>query len=155
MAQTAGQGSQRGAVLSGLDRQRSRVGSQRTGPYQLAHFSTQPSPSTRWPALAVDASLAATSPIRAGRGLVITQCLACHRLNGAGSTNTGPDLNVPINPTGHFQPAALHRYIRNPASVRDWPGRTMPAFAPDQLSDREIDLIVAHLAYMTSPKVAR
>jgi mono/diheme cytochrome c family protein len=47
----------------------------------------------------------------------------------------------------------LRRYIRNPASVRDWPGRTMPAFAPNQLSDREIDLIVAYLAYMARRKV--
>ena len=42
-----------------------------------------------------------------------------------------------MNPVDYFQPAALRRYIRNPASVRDWPGRSMPAFPPDQLSDRE------------------
>jgi mono/diheme cytochrome c family protein len=31
----------------------------------------------------------------------------------------------------------------------------MPAFPRDQLSDREIDLIVAYLAYMAQPKVGR
>jgi len=46
-------------------------------------------------------------------------------------------------------------YIRNPASVRDWPGRTMPAFSPDQLSDREIDLIVTYLAYTAQRKLER
>ncbi|MBN3723786.1 c-type cytochrome [Burkholderia sp. Ac-20379] len=124
-------------------------------PYQIAQLATQPSPSARWPALAVDPALPATDPIRAGQSLFITQCLACHRLNHAGSADTGPDLNVPMNPVEYFQPAALHRYIRNPASVRDWPGRTMPAFSQDQLSDREIDLIVDYLAYMAGRKVGQ
>ncbi|WP_322092273.1 c-type cytochrome [Paraburkholderia bannensis] len=122
-------------------------------PYQIAKLATQPSPSARWPVLAVDPALPATDPVRAGQSLFITQCLACHRLNHAGSADTGPDLNVPMNPVEYFQPAALHRYIRNPASVRDWPGRAMPAFPPEQLSDREIDLIVAYLAYMAQRKV--
>lgn len=121
-------------------------------PYQIAQLATQPSPSARWPVLAVDPALPATDPIRAGQSLFITQCLACHRLNHAGSADTGPDLNVPMNPVEYFQPAALRRYIRNPASVRDWPGRIMPAFPQDQLSDREIDLIVAYLAYMAQRK---
>ncbi|WP_322041915.1 cytochrome c [Paraburkholderia sp. J67] len=124
-------------------------------PYQIARLATQPSPAARWPVLAVDPALPATDPVRAGQSLFITQCLACHRLNHAGSADTGPDLNVPMNPVEYFQPAALHRYIRNPASVRDWPGRVMPAFAPDQLSDREIDLIVAYLAYMAQRKTGR
>ncbi|WP_321843895.1 cytochrome c [Paraburkholderia bannensis] len=122
-------------------------------PYQIAKLATQPSPSARWPVLAVDPALPATDPVRAGQSLFITQCLACHRLNHAGSADTGPDLNVPMNPVEYFQPAALHRYIRNPASVRNWPGRAMPAFPPEQLSDREIDLIVAYLAYMAQRKV--
>jgi len=124
-------------------------------PYQIAQLATQASPATRWPALAVDPALPATDPVRAGQSLFITQCFACHRLNGAGNANVGPDLNLPMNPTEYFQPAALHRYIRNPASVRNWPGRTMPAFSPDQLSDREIDLVVTYLAYMAQRKVTR
>ncbi|RQS65054.1 cytochrome c [Burkholderia sp. Bp8963] len=124
-------------------------------PFQIVHLATQRSPAARWPALAVDPALPATDPLRAGQSLFITQCFACHRLNGAGSAATGPDLDVPMNPVDYFQPAALHRYIRNPASVRDWPGRAMPAFSPDQLSDREIDLIVAYLAYMGRRNVAR
>ncbi len=121
-------------------------------PYQVTHLALQPSPAARWPALAVDAALPATDPVRAGQTLFITQCLACHRLNGAGSSNMGPDLNLPMNPTEYFQPGALHRYIRNPASLRDWPGRAMPAFSTAQLSDREIDLVVTYLAYMAGRK---
>ncbi|RQP97312.1 c-type cytochrome [Burkholderia stagnalis] len=124
-------------------------------PFQIVQFATQKSPVARWPALAVGSELSATDPVRAGQRLFITQCLACHRLNGAGSSDSGPDLNSPMNPVEYFQPAALHRYIRNPAAVRDWPGRIMPAFSQDQLSDREIDLIVAYLAHMARKKVGR
>ncbi|MGS0891503.1 c-type cytochrome [Burkholderia stagnalis] len=121
-------------------------------PYQIVRITIESSPVARWPSLAVDPALSANDPARLGQHLFVTQCLACHRLNGAGSSHAGPDLNEPMNPVDYFQPAALRRYIRNPASVRDWPGRSMPAFPPDQLSDREIDRIVAYLTYMARRK---
>ncbi|MBZ5795187.1 cytochrome c [Burkholderia contaminans] len=121
-------------------------------PYQIVRVTMESSPLARWPSLAVDAALPADDPARAGQHLFVTQCLACHRLDGAGSSHAGPDLNTPMNPVDYFQPAALRRYIRNPASVRDWPGRSMPAFPPDQLSDRELEQIVAYLAYMAKRK---
>ncbi|KWC77077.1 cytochrome C [Burkholderia cepacia] len=124
-------------------------------PYQIVRVTIESSPLARWPSLAVDAALPADDPARAGQHLFVTQCLACHRLDGAGSSHAGPDLNTPMNPVDYFQPAALRRYIRNPASVRDWPGRVMPAFPPDQLSDRELEQIVAYLAYMAQRKAAR
>ncbi len=122
-------------------------------PYQMAHLEALPSAVKRWPALAVDPALPATDPIRAGQNLFITECLACHQLNHAGSAAIGPDLNLPMNPTEYFQPAALHRYIRDPASVRHWAAQKMPAFGRDQLSDREIDLIAAYLGAMSHRKV--
>ncbi|AOJ41710.1 cytochrome C [Burkholderia lata] len=124
-------------------------------PYQIVRVTIESSPLARWPSLAVDAALPVNDPARAGQHLFVTQCLACHRLDGAGSSHAGPDLNAPMNPVDYFQPAALRRYIRNPASVRDWPGRSMPAFPPDQLSDRELDQIVAYLAYMARRKAAQ
>ncbi|WP_071332805.1 c-type cytochrome [Burkholderia contaminans] len=124
-------------------------------PYQIVRITIESSPLARWPSLAVDAALPANDPARAGQRLFVTQCLACHRLDGAGSSHAGPDLNTPMNPVDYFQAAALRRYIRNPASVRDWPGRSMPAFPPDQLSDRELDQIVAYLAYMARRKAAQ
>ncbi|NIE57853.1 MULTISPECIES: cytochrome c [unclassified Burkholderia] len=124
-------------------------------PYQIVRITIESSPLARWPSLAVDAALPANDAARAGQHLFVMQCLACHRLDGAGSSHAGPDLNAPMNPVDYFQPAALRRYIRNPASVRDWPGRSMPAFPPDQLSDRELDQIVAYLAYMARRKAAR
>jgi mono/diheme cytochrome c family protein len=119
-------------------------------PFQMARLSSQPSPARRWPQLAVDPALPAGDPVRAGQALFVTECMVCHRLNGAGSADVGPDLNRPMNPTRYFAPAALHALIRNPASVRDWPGRQMPGFAPEQLSDREIDLVIAYLTHMAA-----
>ncbi|MBJ9920350.1 c-type cytochrome [Burkholderia cenocepacia] len=124
-------------------------------PYQIVRITIESSPLARWPSLAVDTALPANDPARAGQRLFVTQCLARHRVDGAGSSHAGPDLNTPMNPVDYFQPAALRRYIRNPASVRDWPGRSMPAFPPDQLSDRELDQIVAYLAYMARRKTAK
>ncbi|MBP0606939.1 MULTISPECIES: c-type cytochrome [Burkholderia] len=124
-------------------------------PYQIVRITIESSPLARWPSLAVDTALPAKDPARAGQRLFVTQCLACHRIDGAGSSHAGPDLNTPMNPVDYFQPAALRRYIRNPASVRDWPGRSMPAFPPDQLSDRELDQIVAYLAYRARRKAAK
>ncbi|KWH62745.1 c-type cytochrome [Burkholderia anthina] len=124
-------------------------------PYQIVRITIESSPLARWPSLAVDAALPANDPARAGQRLFVTQCLACHRIDGAGSSRAGPDLNTPMNPVDYFQPAALRRYIRNPASVRDWPGRSMPAFPPEQLSDRELDQIVAYLAYMARRKAGK
>jgi len=117
-------------------------------PYQMARLATQPSAAARWPQLAVDPGLPATDPIRTGQSVFVTQCLTCHKLNGAGSGDMAPDLNFPMNPTEYLSPTALHALIRDPASVRDWPDRKMQGFTPDQLSDREIDQIVAYLRHM-------
>jgi mono/diheme cytochrome c family protein len=117
-------------------------------PYQLKRLESQPSPLERWPALDVDPALSATDPTRTGLSLYKTQCLPCHALNGAGAGTLGPDLNQPMNPTKYMTQDGLHALIRNPKSVRTWPTIHMPGFAPDQLSDREIDLIIGYLTHM-------
>jgi mono/diheme cytochrome c family protein len=123
-------------------------------PYQVAKLDSQPSPATRWPALGVDPALPATHPVRAGQALFVTQCLPCHTLNGAGTGTVGPDLNKPSSPTEYLTPAGLHALIRDPKSVRTWPEQRMPGFAPDQLSDHEIDLVIGYLAHMTTRRTA-
>ena len=119
-------------------------------PYQVAKLASQPSPASRWPALGVDQALPATDPVRAGQALFVTQCLPCHTLNGAGASTVGPDLNRPMNPTEYLTSAGLHALIRNPRSVRGWPEQRMPGFPADQMSDREIDLVIGYLAHMTA-----
>ena len=85
---------------------------------------------------------------------LFTSCsaLPCHKLNGGGASDVGPDLNLPQNPTGYFTPQRLHDVIRNPKTVRTWPAQTMPPFPADSLSDREIGLIVAYLKHMAGRK---
>jgi mono/diheme cytochrome c family protein len=123
--------------------------------YQLAKFESQLSPVARWPGLAVDQSLPADDPIRAGQTLYIAQCLPCHKLNGGGASDVGPDLNLPMNPTQYMTAAGLHALIRDPKSVRSWPGMKMNGLPPDLLSDREIDLIMAYLKHMAGRKPAQ
>jgi mono/diheme cytochrome c family protein len=123
--------------------------------YQVAKLESQPSPASRWPALGVDPALPATHPVRTGQALFVTQCLPCHALNGAGSGTVGPDMNKPMSPTEYLKPAALHALIRDPRSVRSWPGQLMPGFAADQMSDREIDLVIGYLAHMAARRPSK
>jgi mono/diheme cytochrome c family protein len=124
-------------------------------PYQLAKLESQLSPVARWPNLVVDPALPATHEARAGQTLFITQCLPCHMLNGAGSSDVGPDLNAPMNPTAYMTRAGLHALIRDPKAVRSWPTQIMPGFAADQMSDRDIDAVIGYLAHMADRKTAR
>jgi len=55
-----------------------------------------------------------------------------------------------MSPIEYMTRAGLHALIRNPKSVRTWPEQRMPGFAPNQMSDREIDLIIGSLAHMTA-----
>jgi mono/diheme cytochrome c family protein len=119
-------------------------------PYQVAKLETQPSPSSRWPALGVDPALPATHSVRAGQALFVVQCLPCHTLNGAGSSNLGPDMNKPMNPTEYLTHNGLRALIRDPKSARSWPAMLMPGFTADQMSDREIDLVIEYLAHMAT-----
>jgi mono/diheme cytochrome c family protein len=124
-------------------------------PFQMAKLASQPSPAARWPALAVDPALPPTDPVRAGQALFVVQCLTCHKLNGAGAADVGPDLNLPQNPTEYLTPQGLHDLIRNPKSVRTWPAQAMPPFPPDYLSDREIGLVIDYLKHMAGRKEAQ
>jgi mono/diheme cytochrome c family protein len=124
-------------------------------PYHVAKLEKQPSPIARWPALGVEPALPAKHSVRAGQALFVTQCLPCHTLNGAGSSTVGPDMNTPMNPTEYLTTDGLRSIIRDPRAVRSWPGLLMPAFPPDQMSDREIDLVIEYLAHMAARRTAK
>jgi mono/diheme cytochrome c family protein len=121
-------------------------------PYGVVKIAAADSPAKRWPALALDKKLAADAPARAGQALFATNCMVCHRMNGAGDAEVGPDLNLPKNPVEYFKKDALHAYIRDPSSLRAWKAMGMKGFGNDALSDREIDLIIAYLDYMAAHK---
>lgn len=115
--------------------------------YKLAALTVTDSPTQRWPGLAVEARVPAADPVRRGLDRFVAVCMACHRFNGEGEGTQGPDLGRPMNPVEYFQPAALKKYIRDPAALRAWPEQKMPGFAADSLPDSDIDAIVAWLAY--------
>jgi mono/diheme cytochrome c family protein len=123
--------------------------------YQVAELVNELPPAVRWPQLAVDAALPATGDARLGQAIFITQCLPCHMLDGAGSSDVGPDLNRPMNPTAYMTRQGLHALIRDPKSVRTWPTQIMPGFDTDQMSDAQIDQVIGYLAHIAARKAAQ
>jgi len=121
-------------------------------PYMVARIAAVDGPERRWPEIGVDPALPAAHPARAGLELFVTQCMACHRMNGAGAAEMGPDLNLPQNPTEYFRAEALPAFLRNPAALRAWPGQKMSGFSPEQLSDAEIARVIAYLEHMAGRK---
>ena len=117
-------------------------------PYMVVKLARRQPPEQRWPQMAVSAELPADHPARRGLAHYVMHCMACHKLDGAGEATIGPDLQQPMNPVQYLQPQALRQLIRNPASVRDWPDRAMPGFAPDQLPDAELDELLAYLGHL-------
>jgi mono/diheme cytochrome c family protein len=117
-------------------------------PYQIEAIRVVASRAVKWPQLAVDERVPLNSPIRRGQMLFVTQCMVCHRMDGAGDASVGPDLNRPHNPTEYFQPWALKAYIRDPKSIRTWSGMRMPGFDKTLINDADLDAIVAYLGYM-------
>ncbi|WP_132319077.1 c-type cytochrome [Pseudobacteriovorax antillogorgiicola] len=97
--------------------------------------------------------LEAGSPIMQGFQVYQKRCMQCHTLNGEGPSTMGPDLNLPMNPTEYFKPAALRKFIKNPASVREWSDMKMRWVAENTWSDQDIEVLVAYLEHMASRKL--
>lgn len=119
-------------------------------PFQVVSIRGMASVAERFPALlpAKDAN----AEVLAGFAQFQKNCLACHRLNGAGDAQFGPDLNLPHNPTEYFAGDFLSRYIRDPQSLRRWPQGKMPGFSPQVLSDGELQQLIGYLRHMAGRK---
>jgi mono/diheme cytochrome c family protein len=124
--------------------ERSSIGSEQW-PYQIASLTGVESPAHRWPQMAVDASLPADAPARHGQQVFTVQCMPCHRMKGAGVGELGPDLGQPMSPAQYFTADGLRKLIRNPKSVRTWPGQIMPPFDAEKLPDADLDAVIAYL----------
>ncbi len=116
-------------------------------PYALASLTAVASPLQRWPQLAVADRLPQDAPERIGLTVFVSNCLACHRMNGGGDSEIGPDLGRPMSPTQYMTLTGLKRLIRNPASVRAWPNMQMSGFDVDAISNAELDALVGYLAH--------
>ena len=121
-------------------------------PFQVASIRRLAPVTERFPALRPASELSAADPVNRGFVLFQKNCLACHRLNGAGDAQFGPDLNLPYNPTEYFHPEFLRRYIRNPQDLRQWPQARMPGFSKEVLTESDLDAVLAYLAHMAGRK---
>jgi cytochrome c2 len=122
-------------------------------PWQLATIRVQESVAHRFPAIAPDKSVRQDNKIWGGFEVYSKQCLACHTINKQGDAVMGPDLNMPLNPLEYLTEPALRKLVRDPKSVRDWPGSAMPGFDAKRVSDEDLDNLIAYLRYMTSRKI--
>ena len=119
-------------------------------PFQVVRIRQLASLAERFPALLP--AVQADAQVQLGFSQFRKHCLACHRLNGAGDAQFGPDLNLPYNPTEYFTAGFLQRYIRDPQSLRRWPQGRMPGFSEAVLSDPELAALLAYLQHMTGRK---
>jgi len=123
-------------------------------PFMLANFKVQPALNLTYPNIFPDKHLPTNGPITRGFEVFMNHCFACHTLNGSGSAHFGPDLNIPLNPTEYLKPYALKKLIRNPQSVRYWPKANMKGFTRKEMSNKEIDFVIAYLQHMSKRKVS-
>ena len=86
-----------------------------------------------------------------GRGFA-AQCIPCHRLNGGGASEIGPDLRQPMAATDYMTEAGLRALVRDPKSVRTWPQQQMPAFPPTILPDTDLNALIAYLKQIASQR---
>lgn len=117
-------------------------------PYAISEIRVLAPVGERFPTMLPDSKLAADDPVNQGFTLFQKNCLACHRLNGDGDSQLGPDLNEPHSPTEYFSAGYLRQYIRNPQSLRSWPQGKMPAIPEQVLSDSDLDKVLDYLEHM-------
>ncbi|MBS0238049.1 MAG: cytochrome c [Proteobacteria bacterium] len=133
--------------------ERSAIGNE-LWPFSLASLSGVDDPIRRWPQIAVDRSLADDAPERKGQAVFIKNCMTCHRINGAGEGEMGPDLGRPMSAVDYITERGLRAIIRNPKAVRSWPQQQMEGFSEAAISNAELDALVSYLAYMGKRKSA-
>jgi mono/diheme cytochrome c family protein len=122
-------------------------------PYKLARLSQVESADHRWPQLSVPASASNDATIKRGHDVFLVQCLPCHRLNGGGASEMGPDLGQPMSPTQYLTEEGLRALIRNPRAVRTWPGQQMIGFSNAIITDSDLDALMAYLRAEAESKV--
>ncbi len=122
-------------------------------PYQLAAIRALLDVDARFPAIVPPAD--ASAEVRQGFAVFKRTCFACHTMNGAGDAKLGPDLNLPYNPTEYLRADLLRGFIRNPQSLHRWPGAKMQGFpTTKEMSDADLDAVLAYLRYMAQHKAA-
>ena len=113
-------------------------------PFMLAGFEIKDSLEKTYPKIVPDPRF---TP---GLNVFVKNCFACHTMNGNGTSQIGPDLNIPMNPTEYLRETAFKKLIRNPSDVRTWPNAVMKGFSKDVLSDEDLDNLILYLKDMAA-----
>lgn len=121
-------------------------------PYMLERLTAVQSPERRWPQLEVNTALPADAPARLGESIFAVQCLPCHRINGGGASDIGPDLGQPMAAADYMTEQGLRALVRDPKSVRTWPQQQMPAFSPTVLPETDLNALIAYLKQIASQR---
>jgi mono/diheme cytochrome c family protein len=119
-------------------------------PHGLLSLTFVAGPLQRWPQLELPAEHSADAAARSGQAIFLSLCLPCHRFNGGGASDIGPDLGQPMNATGYLTEAGLRALIRNPRGVRSWPGQRMEGFGQKTLPEADLDDLLVYLRMMAS-----
>jgi mono/diheme cytochrome c family protein len=123
-------------------------------PYALAGFKVTRSIGELYPAIVPRrGKYSQADPIGRGFEVFTKNCFTCHTMNLQGSSQMGPDLNVPMNPTQYFTTQALRTLIRNPQDLHFWPQSKMHGFSVTELSDAELNDLLDYLKAMSHQKV--
>lgn len=124
--------------------------SQEQWPYQIAKITEVVPLEKRYPQIMPKGG--ASNAAQRGMQVFVENCATCHKLNGGGDAAVGPDLNKPFSPTEYFNEPFLRKLIRDPASVRNWGNRIMPAFSPKAINDSQLDDLLAYLRQMAAQR---
>lgn len=120
--------------------------------YAIARIDIGASAAERFAAIRPAADQPADGPVMHGFATFQRVCFSCHSINRTGDANLGPDLNVPYNPVEYLGDEKLAKLIRDPQSLRWWPGSKMSAIDEKTLSESELKDLLAYLHHMAGRK---
>lgn len=124
-------------------------------PFNLATLEVKSAADVSYPKIQPDTSVKASDPIRKGLKIFQKNCFVCHTLNREGTSQVGPDLNVPFNPTEYLKEGFFERYVRNLQDVHYFPNAKMNAFPKEAITDEEMSALKAYLTHMAKRKIDR
>ncbi|QBY50577.1 cytochrome c [Cupriavidus oxalaticus] len=120
--------------------------------YNIARIDITASPAERFAAIRPASDQPADGPVMRGFATFQRVCFSCHSLNKVGDAHLGPDLNVPHSAVEYMGDDKLASLIRDPQSLRWWPGARMPAIDERTLSDADLKDLLAYLHHMAGRK---
>jgi cytochrome c2 len=128
-------------VWTGVD---ASAAHERPWPYQLATIEI--ASIERAFARAAPTGLATDTPAWRGFERFVSECIACHSMNGEGG-RVGPELNVPMSIVEYHDPAQLMLFIRDPERFRH---TSMPAHL--HLEPHDLEDLIAYFRAMSERK---